>query len=609
MRDHSVEDFLRMKTISNVTLSQDGAKLAYIVSNTYKEYREQIENRIVLRDLVKESEETITGDCQSASSASFSPDGKKLAYICSEKDVNSVELVDLESLSRERSMVRGKLSGLKWQDSTSMILLVEDHHPEEKNKKKTGDDGYFFEEDHKFQSLWKYTPGSGMKRITSGFQVWDFSANSNNIVAITSDFPYNWSWYRSSISLIDIENGERSEMYVPEKRQLSSPAFSGDGKRVYFMESLMSDNGVESGDIISCDLSSGEWTNLTEDQDRTFSCFVEDEKGELYTLSNRMGTFGIHRVDGSGSVWSSYGSVVPAFSPKFSYGGGRFALGFTSRDQPQEVFIINEKGKSDTVSSVNSELSDLKSYSSTPVKWNSEDGMEIYGLFRDAGKNSPLVVIVHGGPTHSNTEAFMDLSTLLLGAGFSVFLPNYRGSTGMGRKYAELNRGDMGGMDFTDIMTGLDHIIKTNAVDRDRIYITGGSYGGFMSAWAITQTSRFKAAVSLFGISDWVSFHGVSSLADWDSMHYDQDPYEFDRFQKFSAIRYIDNVKTPVLLMHGIEDPYVPVGQYYQFYRALKDKKKEARLLLFPREGHGFREKHHFVQYITEMIDYFKDHS
>ena len=130
-----------------------------------------------------------------------------------------------------------------------------------------------------------------------------------------------------------------------------------------------------------------------------------------------------------------------------------------------------------------------------------------------------------------------------------------------------------------------------------------------MSAWAITQTNFFKGAVSLFGISDWISFHGVSNLPTWDRIHYNEDPYKFDRFIKFSPLRYVDNVKTPVLLAHGIEDPYVPVGQYYQFYRALKEKGKDVRLLLFPREGHGFKERKHQEQFYSEVFKWLEDRS
>ena len=285
-------------------------------------------------------------------------------------------------------------------------------------------------------------------------------------------------------------------------------------------------------------------------------------------------------------------------------------LSFESSRQPDEVILIDLKTKKEKIlTSINKGLENCISYNSEKVEWKSKDGLEISGIFRTARKNAPLMVIVHGGPTGSSKDSFIDLATLFISKGYSVFLPNYRGSTGRGRKFAELNLGDMGGKDLDDILSGIDYLIRTRGIDRKKIFIIGGSYGGFMSAWAITQTNFFKGAVSLFGISDWISFHGVSNLPTWDRIHYNEDPYKFDRFIKFSPLRYVDNVKTPVLLAHGIEDPYVPVGQYYQFYRALKEKGKDVRLLLFPREGHGFKERKHQEQFYSEVFKWLEDRS
>jgi dipeptidyl aminopeptidase/acylaminoacyl peptidase len=147
-----------------------------------------------------------------------------------------------------------------------------------------------------------------------------------------------------------------------------------------------------------------------------------------------------------------------------------------------------------------------------------------------AGRAYPLITWFHGGPTSVYNARFYGNHTvgLLAATGFAVFLPNPRGSVGWGRAFAEANVGDLGGKDFGDILAGIDHLVEQGIANPDRLGVGGWSYGGFMTAWAITQTSRFKAAVAGAGIASWRSFHGVSHLTAWDAIHLAADPYELD---------------------------------------------------------------------------------
>ena len=365
----------------------------------------------------------------------------------------------------------------------------------------------------------------------------------------------------------------------------------------------MSDRGVISGDVILVE--NGNSRNLTESYDSTISHIVFQKDG-IYILENKMGNFRIRSLENGNILWEGSGIVYPVFSPSFAMKGGITAFSYSNEDDIAEVLLL---GKNKIIrSSINSELQKLKAYPSRKVQWKSTDGKTIYGFLRSENRGSPLVVYIHGGPTSFSYTAFMDRTTLYAGSGFSVFLPNYRGSIGMGREYAESNRGDLGGMDFEDIISGIEYLKSSGLVNTDRIYITGGSYGGYMSALAIMKSDIFTASVSLYGISDWVSFHGVSNLYNWDRIHMNEDPYRFNLYDKFSAIRMDHDVKTPILLMHGVEDPYVPIGQYYEFYRFLKERGKQVRFLVYPREGHGFREKEHMIQQYRETVEFFNNH-
>ncbi len=191
--------------------------------------------------------------------------------------------------------------------------------------------------------------------------------------------------------------------------------------------------------------------------------------------------------------------------------------------------------------------------------------------------------------------------------GMAVFLPNPRGSTGWGLDFAESNIGDMGGKDWEDIRLGIAHCVERGIADQDRLGIAGWSYGGFMTAWAVTQTDMFKAALMGAGISDWRSFHAKTSLSEWDVMYYgDADPWEADGpFQRFSPINYVKRVRTPTLIVHGEEDLDVPVEQGYMFHRALRDLGVETQLVVYPREPHGFQEKNHQLDLGRRISEWF----
>ena len=224
----------------------------------------------------------------------------------------------------------------------------------------------------------------------------------------------------------------------------------------------------------------------------------------------------------------------------------------------------------------------------------------------------PMVTMVHGGPTGAHKYQYHAAGRgfqLLAARGIAVFLPNPRGSTGWGLEFAESNIGDMGGKDWEDIQAGIDHCIAEGIADPERLGIGGGSYGGFMTAWAVTQTDRFKAAVMLAGISDWRSFHGMSNVSDWDAIHYgDADPWDPDgTYPRFSPITFVKRARTPTLILHGEQDELVPVEQAYMFYRALKELGVETELVVYPREHHGFVERNHKIDHHRRTTQWFTD--
>lgn len=296
-------------------------------------------------------------------------------------------------------------------------------------------------------------------------------------------------------------------------------------------------------------------------------------------------------------------------------------MSFTAENlyQPKEVYITEANNfRPKKITSVNKKI-DLGEIRAHSLKWKSFDGLEIEGILvypQNYKKEHkiPLVVSVHGGPTSAESEEFLGNTwdnrfspAVLASLGYGVFGVNFRGSIGYGEKFQHLNFQDMGGGAFKDIMSGVDDLIAQGIVDPDKLFITGASYGGFMAAWAIGQTDRFKAAVVSAGVVDWISDIGTTdypTLMEAILGEYYWDNYEL--WRNSSPLSYINNVKTPVLILQGANDTRVAISQAQQLHKALKWRKIPNRLVSYQREQHGFSSTEVIKDAMSEIMDWFK---
>ena len=245
-------------------------------------------------------------------------------------------------------------------------------------------------------------------------------------------------------------------------------------------------------------------------------------------------------------------------------------------------------------------------------KYKSFDGLEIEAaLLKPAGYDGrsklPLIALIHGGPTGAWEDTVDPWGQLLAARGYAIFYPNIRGSIGYGQKFIEMNRGDWGGGDFKDVMAGVDDLVARGIADPDKLGIGGWSYGGYMAEWAITQTTRFKAAVSGAGLSNLISEYGTEEGPSYDEWFYGV-PYEPERVAGFlnsSPFVHLKNAKTPTLILQGEADTVDPVGQSIELYRGLKRYGVETELVLYPREPHGFHEEKHLLDRLNRILGWY----
>ena len=244
------------------------------------------------------------------------------------------------------------------------------------------------------------------------------------------------------------------------------------------------------------------------------------------------------------------------------------------------------------------------------VSWQSTEGMTIegvllYPLDYEPGKRYPLVVQIHGGPKGRSHDTLRNyyLAPVWSAEGYVVLQPNFRGSEGYGHAFAIANRRDLGGGDFRDIMAGVDWCIAQGLADPQRLGIMGGSYGGYMTNWAIGHTDRFRAAVSMFGIFHLQTDYSNSELSRWDNeymgAYYWEDP---EIYRRLSPGSYIEHIKTPTLILHGDDDSNTFISNSKELYQALRHRGVTTQFVHYPREGHGLREPNHRMDEVRRAL-------
>jgi dipeptidyl aminopeptidase/acylaminoacyl peptidase len=228
----------------------------------------------------------------------------------------------------------------------------------------------------------------------------------------------------------------------------------------------------------------------------------------------------------------------------------------------------------------------------------------------DPSKKYPLIVEVHGGPAAAVQAAWGGRgglsATAFSALGYFVLEPNPRGSFGQGEEFTKANRKDFGYGDLNDILKGVDTVEAQYPVDPNRVGITGWSYGGFMTMFAVTQTNRFKAAVAGAGISNWQSYYGENSIDQWMIPYFGASVYDDPGvYARESAINFIKNVKTPTLVVVGDRDGECPAPQSYEFWHALRDQRVPTQLVIYPNEGHGFVNPEHRRDVMDRAVEWF----
>jgi dipeptidyl aminopeptidase/acylaminoacyl peptidase len=627
---------LSIRTPMDAQLSPDGRYVAFVLYERVPE-RPKARGKLWIAPVEGgEPRPLATGDGDDASPR-WSPDGKQLVFLSTRPDerhpgksseksgdkadekspklqlhLASIEDGEARDVRRLCTMPNGASLPAWSPDGTRIAFTSLEGEEPSKDPIVLGPDRH--------RRLWTVRPGyDAAEPVTPpDVTIWEcaWSPDSRKLAVFFSTGPGETDYYRGQIGLVDAGGGAMHQV-SQLTRQAGALTWSPDGARLAYISGEWSDRGIIGGDVYTMPIKGMEGgkpkslKNLTPSIGFSPSWvrWTRDGKQLLYAavdgLSSQVGL--LDEATGRTTTLEADFALGEALQPRLSPSADlrRVAVTHSSPTHPADVFVGEIEGNHINWRRL-SRFNPIAEETWAPqesrrIRYKSVDGWQIEAIFhppavkRFEGK-PPLVLVVHGGPSgaHTDTWGGRNGTQVLTSAGYAVLRPNPRGSMGRGVAFADAVLGDMGGKDLQDVLRGVDYAIEQGWVDGDRIAIMGWSYGGFMTAWAVTQTPRFKAAMMGAGVSDFHSFHAQSNIPDWDMRAIGCDPCEQpEAYRARSAITFAKHMVTPTLILHGENDLCVPVNQAYGFYRALLERKVPTELVVYPREGHGLGERDH----------------
>jgi dipeptidyl aminopeptidase/acylaminoacyl peptidase len=633
--------FGKITGATNLAPSPDGRRIAFTGSK-----RERLEGlpstRIAMVDVASGALKEITSGPNDDLLPQWSPDGKWLAFLSDRANKGHTQLYLLEGGQpgepRATPEVEGTVEYCAWSaDGRTILFAVAGSGADLAGAQGSGTTAAAAataEEvpswmpqvesgvaENQWRRLWLYDRESGKSRPLSrpGLNVWEAVwAGPDRIAAIVSTAPGEDAWYTAPLAVIECKTGRERVIYR-SARQLGLPAASPAGQRIAVVQAVCSDRGLIAGDLLLVDPAGGAATAIaTNGVDVTYLAWRDEQRLFFAGLRGLETVYGEYNATTGAVVelWATHetsGMWHPSAAPT---GERDFALALESYDRFPEIAIVCDGAPQTVVSLAHAGSEYLRQVGGTvrEVAWTAPDGLEIQGLLAEPTGPGPhpLILFIHGGPVaaYRNRWSMGYMFTpLLVSRGYAVLHPNPRGSSGRGQAFAERVYGDMGGGETGDHLAGLDALVASGAADPARLGVMGGSHGGFMSSWIVTQTDRFAAAVPMSPVTDFLSQHYTSNIGYFDRLFLQDEPSNpAGRYFSRSPVQHAHKVKTPTLQTTGELDRCTPPTQAVEFHHALLEHGVESVLAIYPGEGHGVRRFPAVIDQCTRIVSWFERH-
>lgn len=615
-------DIAKLEYVSSAEINSDGSKIAYTVVKQADPTKENSSAsfKLWLYDLASAtSVPFITKG--SLRSVAFRPGRSSLTFLAKRDGDDGTSLYEIPITGGEALKIfehETSISSYEWSPDGKKILFL----AEEKNDKKSSlpYEPIIYEENLSLTKAFIGSPDEG---------------TTNNVKIAGQCYSIHWSPDGTKISVSTAPTALVDDSYMKQRihildansfnvlgtiehaAKLGVYAWSPDSKQIAMIAGA-DIHDPTAGRLLVAPATGGSPTAIATKFEGEFEDIAWKDDNTIRFLASEGVSTSLGTISSNGKkLQKSIDKGTNAYGHFSASNAGAVALVGSSAVHPNELFLFDGKTATKLTDS-NPWLADKKLGKQEVVTYKAKDGLEIEGIVilpldYKKGTKYPLITVVHGGPESHYDNGWLTGYSMPghMGAasGFMVFYPNYRGSTGLGEEFAKSSQGDPAGKEFDDVIDGIDYLIDAGMVDKTKVGVTGGSYGGYATAWFSTRhTERFAAGVMFVGISDNISKWGTSDIPEEMFLVHSRkriwDDYEF--FLKRSPIYYADQAKTPLLIMAGAGDTRVDPGQSKELYRHIKTRTETpVRLVLYPGEGHGNRNSTARFDYNLRMLRWF----
>ncbi len=627
------EDLYHLKSVADPQLSPDGTEVVYVETRIDEKKKDYVSNLFYINLKNKTPQQWTFGEDR-ISSPIWSPDGSQVAFLSTRTGKSQIYV--LSKAGGEAKQVTYCKNGvtspvwspcgkkmafsIKLGKDETILDKVTDEKKEEKelkpleiDKMKHKSDAAGFLDMEQFSQIAIVHLESGeLEQVTKGnnhvhLGTWSPDGQYMTYLAdVAEDTDFS---FKSDIYLLDVET-KQARPLTEGTGMYYQTSWSPNSRFISFVGSEREFENATQAKLWLYDLQQNLLTCVTSEFDApigdfAIGDFLQGVVSPRVQWLNDNHSFYFQVTDhGNAAIYFGNidGEIYPAIhDDQYVYGFSLDAqhdqavVAISTTTNPGDLFFVNLKtGEKEQLTSSNEEFLKTRALAvPEAIEFEGAEGWKVNGWIMkpvgyEEGKKYPLVLEIHGGPHAMYANTYFNEFQILAAQGFAVLYTNPRGSHGYGQTFVDAVRGDYGGNDYEDLMAAVDYVLEHyDFIDADRLGVTGGSYGGFMTNWIVGQTNRFKAAVTQRSISNWISFYGVSDIGyyftDWQILAGLDD---IEKLWHHSPLKYVNNIETPLLILHAEKDYRCPIEQAEQLFIALKHRKKETKFVRFPESNH-----------------------